>query len=97
RVTPLSCYNQNFIRLNSEQAKVLQVNLPALVSGPPGSGKSCVAISLIQQVLSRLSQEPDARILYVTQSPELIEAMEKIWAEISLPEALKRRVEFKTY
>ncbi|KTD50660.1 UvrD/REP helicase [Legionella quinlivanii] len=96
-VITLDCYNQNFIRLNSQQESLLEAMLPALVSGAPGSGKSCVAISLITEFLSRLSDNPEARILYVTKSPELIEAMQAIWDALLLPEELKQRVEFKTY
>lgn len=96
-VVTLDYYNQNFIRLNSQQESVLETRLPALISGAPGSGKSCVAISLITELLSRLSDNPETHILYVTKSPELIEAMQAIWDALLLPEDLKNRVEFKTY
>ena len=43
----LAFYNQRFIEFNDSQQHVFRSTLPLLVSGAAGSGKSCVALSLL--------------------------------------------------
>ncbi|WP_133140916.1 UvrD-helicase domain-containing protein, partial [Legionella genomosp. 1] len=93
----LDYYNQHVIRLSSQQAEVLKVTPPVVIRGAPGSGKSCVAVSRILELIASLPPGSEGKILYVTQSPELVKAMQAIWDSLSLPDRLKNRVEFKAY
>ncbi|KTC69423.1 hypothetical protein Lbir_2162 [Legionella birminghamensis] len=93
----LDYYNQQFIRLNLSQQSVLQSGLPLVVSGAPGSGKSCVAISMLRQLAAQLPEGSEEKILYLTESPRLLKEMQAIWGSLELPPDMQRRVEFKTY
>ncbi|WP_133129092.1 UvrD-helicase domain-containing protein [Legionella quinlivanii] len=93
----LDYYNQRVIRLSSQQEEILKVRPPVVIRGAAGSGKSCLAVSRILELIASLPPDSAGKILYVTQSPELVKAMQAIWDSLSLPETLKNRVEFKAY
>lgn len=83
---PLTFYNNNFIAFNDAQQHVLQTTLPVVISGAAGSGKSCVAFSL-------LSTQTGKR-LYLTQSKYLVNQMSTLWANSPYADD---EVVFKTY
>ncbi|WP_143001010.1 hypothetical protein [Legionella micdadei] len=92
----LEYYNQNFIELNSKQEEALKAKLPLLVSGPPGSGKSCVSLFLMNPLLNGLPLEGNNGVLYVTQSSRLVEQMQRGSAE-GLPAEAEGRVGYQSY
>ena len=91
--TPVEYYDQEFIVLNSSQKEAKFARGPAVIEGPPGSGKSCAALSLIANSSPELN-----KILYLTSSPALVSHMEELYK--SLPVSLDSppgRVVFKSY
>ena len=87
----LEFFNHQFIELNDEQAQTLYYPLPLVVSGMPGSGKSCVALSMLRQCID----QPEHRLLYITSSSRLVETMRDTWN--ATPGTETADVEFKTY
>lgn len=91
--TPVEYYDQEFIVLNSAQKGAKFAKGPAVIEGPPGSGKSCAALSLIANARPELN-----KILYLTTSPALVDHMRNLYK--SLPSSLESppgRVVFKSY
>jgi ankyrin repeat protein len=76
---PVDYYNSTFIKLNDTQGTVLNAKLPMMVSGPPGSGKSCVALTLLSHFLKNEENQNDKRILFVCLSEKLAETMQNYW------------------
>lgn len=70
---PLSFYNKHFIQFNDTQQSVLTSSLPLVISGAGGSGKSCLAFSLLSF--------QNGKRLYVTQSKPLASQMKHFWDE----------------
>ena len=94
-------YQGQFITLNAEQEGVVShPRLPVIVSGPAGSGKSSVALSMLSQYLRehRVAGEWFP-VLYVCESQKLVEEMRKLWQAMLGADAgeLSSLVEFKTY
>ncbi|MFY7698256.1 MAG: hypothetical protein ACOVQX_05540 [Legionella sp.] len=88
-------FNHRLIELNDNQSMALESMLPMIVMGMPGSGKSCVAASLIRK---STEEESGFRVLYVTSSERLVSNMYRMHA--SLPMSVERSqvmVEYKTY
>ncbi|CDZ78226.1 Phosphocholine transferase AnkX [Legionella massiliensis] len=79
-------YQQHWLSLDLQQQQALKVALPAVCSGVAGSGKSCVALSLLNTQASLAQEKPAKPILYVTQSPKLSDNMRKSFQELPLPE-----------
>ena len=77
---PLEYYQGLYLELDAEQKIILQTQLPAIISGPPGSGKSCLAMAIITQtVLQNLDfAQP---IIYVAESALLREQMRLSWQQ----------------
>ncbi|RUR17280.1 hypothetical protein ELY21_11205 [Legionella sp. km535] len=91
--TPVEYYNQEFIKLNDSQKEAKYAKGPAIIEGPPGSGKSCAALSLVANAPTELN-----KVLYVTSSAALVSHMEGLYQ--SLPAELESppgRVVFKSY
>ncbi|MBL7479847.1 UvrD-helicase domain-containing protein [Legionella bononiensis] len=91
--TPVEYYDQEFIVLNNSQKEAKFARGPAVIEGPPGSGKSCAALSLIANSRPELN-----KILYLTSSPALVSHMEELYK--SLPASMESppgRVVFKSY
>ena len=88
---PVHDYNQQFITFNSEQEEALSVSLPLLLSGPPGSGKTCVAMALLNQLAE--CRTASKKILYVTESERLAHCVQKMWNGMSAADG----VEFLSY
>lgn len=80
-LSPVDYYKTTFISFNDHQGKVLQERLPLLVSGPPGSGKSCVALSLLTRYLSDPSNHDEKSIAFVCLSENLASTIRGYWEE----------------
>ena len=94
-------YQHEFIQLSDNQEKALNMPLPLLVSGVAGSGKSCVAITLISNVVHSLDNDDAIQlpILYVTQSEGLARTMQSSWRALPVSQNLPTgcNVIFLTY
>ena len=91
-------YQQRMIEFNETQDHVLRTRLPLAISGPAGSGKSCVAMSMLTNyVRENMAKSSAFPIVYVAHSPRLVAAMQKIWGEnLSAPLPPYVDVQFKT-
>jgi hypothetical protein len=99
-LVPLEYYHKQYISFNTEQGDVLDASLPLVVSGPPGSGKSYLALSLLLKYVREHRDAGEAfKILYVTHSPRLVADMKAGWVEMlseSDAEAFGDVLDFKT-
>ncbi len=89
-------HNQKLIELNLDQQSVMHVPLPALISGGAGSGKSCVALSLLSSWCERRC-DALAPVLYVSQSKPLVDSMHRSWMDLPLSGERAKAVLFLTY
>jgi len=91
-------YQQRMIEFNETQNHVLSTRLPLAISGPAGSGKSCVAMSMLTKYVRKNMAKTSAfPIVYVAHSPRLVAAMKKMWGEnLSDPLPPYVDVQFKT-
>ncbi|ASQ44746.1 ankyrin repeat domain-containing protein [Legionella clemsonensis] len=96
RLIALDYYKENFIRLSTPQEQALQAKLPALVYGPAGSGKTCVAFLALADYLKRMNQQESRPILYVSRSALLVAQMKAQW-ESNAEEKRRDSVVFLTY
>ncbi len=98
KVIPLELHQQQFIQFNEQQEQVFQQSLPLIVSGPAGSGKTCMAISMILDFIRQFeSPEIEKKIVYVTKSKALASQLKANWQE-AMPECEPSiQVEFMHY
>ncbi len=93
----LDYFHQQFIELNNSQHAALQVPLPAVISGVAGSGKSCIALSLLSSYVSDNPSSTPRRIAYVTQSEALVASMCNAWQQLPVAVDAIDTVEFISY
>ncbi|MDX2346244.1 MAG: hypothetical protein QNK11_05175, partial [Legionella sp.] len=82
------CQRQ-IIQLDTDQVSALSVVLPAVIKGPPGSGKSALAQIYISNYLLSLTSSAEAaetRVLYLTHSENLVDTIKTAWE--STPECI---------
>ena len=91
-------YNQKFIELNTTQLNTAtKTSLPLIISGAAGSGKSCIALLILAQYIESnyLNEFP---ILYVTESDNLANSMQRVWSSLPIAQNLDANaVQFKSY
>ncbi|MFJ1267836.1 ankyrin repeat domain-containing protein [Legionella lytica] len=95
-------HKNDFIVLDEEQQEAKRLTLPLIISGAPGSGKSCVAVSIFLQRIKQClvpEEEHPQRLLYVAESPVLVEEMKREWAKTASIEKLNKchQMVFKTF
>ena len=100
--TALDHHREGFIQLSDLQQGVLHARLPVVISGVAGSGKSCVAMSLLSNDVYAHRHSQSAlprRLLYVTASPFLVESIKRDWLNLPVAQDLPAGmvVEFKHY
>ena len=83
------------IQLTPRQQMAVEFSLPCVVSGAAGTGKSCVALSLLIEMLNRTQEE--GPLLYVSKSRELVNFMRQSWKDLPASQDAGRRVRFMTY
>lgn len=97
-LSPLDYYKSSFIAFNDFQGRALEERLPLLVSGPPGSGKTCVALSSLTNYLSNPENQNGKHVVYVSFSEALAKTMEGYWNQLPLSEELgSTQVQFIGY
>lgn len=96
-LVPFEYQQQKMIYFDDDQEKARSLQFPAIIYGPAGSGKTSVALSLLQGLVQRAKENDDtAPILYVSQSEPLIRSMQSDWQAL-VPEAENQsRVQFLT-
>lgn len=93
---PVDYYKQQFITLNTHQNQALHAKLPAIVYGSAGSGKTLVALAMLQDYLLAQGHSLKDPILYVSQSPQLVKEMRDLWQNTVSP-GNEHKVVFMTY
>lgn len=96
---PLEFHQQQLICFNTNQTKAISAPLPAILYGPAGSGKTCVALSMLSHYVRKHRGDKDAfPVVYVTQSPHLVDKMRESWqASLLGDETNQDAVLFTTY
>ncbi len=95
---PIFYFNQRYLSFNQRQEQAVQAKLPMIISGAPGSGKSCVALSFLASATEALSDDNTTRkALYITRSPFLVEQMSRSWSALPASLCSDFEVDFKSY
>ena len=96
-MVPLEYYQQRLIRLTLRQNEALSTRMPAIIYGLAGSGKTCVALSMLTQYVREHDTGDAFSVLYVSRSPYLVARTATLWQEMNPDGARPRTVEFRTY
>lgn len=106
RINP---YHKHFITLDAHQEEALSVSLPAIIYGPPGSGKTLVVAQMLFEralAFGKQGEVPPPRILYLAPPGELATTAQRHYEEAcqayidaggELPEAGLAPVTFENY
>lgn len=98
---PAVHFNTCFLEYSDDQNEVVIAKLPAIISGPPGSGKTCLSLTLLEQAVLKQSQgflPSSLPITYVTSNPGLKEKVKKEWDSLPISETVAPGlVRFLTY
>ncbi len=89
-IQELHYYKEHFILFNDLQKEPTVEKLPLLISGAPGSGKTCVAMHLLEQLEGALSY-------FVTNSEGLIDELKNLYRTQPDYHEDSSTVSFRTY
>lgn len=79
KTVPVTIIGKNAIVLDEQQR---QITAPAVVEGPAGSGKTCVGYHLLEEyVRNNAGDLAGKKILYVSQSKQLVKSIRQSWEE----------------
>ena len=95
-MTPLGNYQHHLVEFNTDQNQTLEKPLPLILLGPAGSGKTCVALSLLSKHTLKHYKPGSSPAIYITQSETLVKEMRRDWNDTT-PVELQSSVLFKTY
>lgn len=100
----LDFYQHQWIELSEEQQEILELSLPTAVTGAAGSGKSCIALSLLSaraklylRTVAEDEKEELPSLLYVTETQRLAEEMGGLWKALPVSRDTQGWVRFLTY
>ncbi|CAM3010659.1 Ankyrin repeat protein [Legionella steigerwaltii] len=97
KVIAIDYYKQDFILLSEQQEHAFRTKLPAIIYGPAGSGKTCVAFFTLKDYIQQVgSQEGTFPVLYVSRSNALVAEMKAQWVD-SVTSPQRDLVSFLTY
>ena len=92
---PKSYYPQRELILwDKYQQQALELKMPLLLFGPPGSGKSAVLLELIHQYTPVSTELP---VLFLSQTQFLVEQMQRFYEEDCPPGMDYKKVHFLTW
>lgn len=99
KLSRVEFFNQKFIVFNEDQLNaVSKTNLPLVISGAAGSGKSCVTLALLSQHLEHSDDEDNDPFLYITESAKLVNSMAHAWSNLPMAQGVhQHKVQFKSY
>lgn len=92
-IKPVHYYFSSYIEHSTEQAQAIEIKAPQLITGPSGSGKSCVALAkarALYNVMNRLDEEFKT-ITYIAPLKSLCTQVELSF-KATLPENAVRNV-----
>lgn len=94
-----SYYNSTYLPLDDSQVAASKLKMPFILSGAPGSGKTCAALEILINIAVTESEKNTTeltRILFVTENPNLAKSVEQMFFETDtkLPEHVS--VSFRT-
>ena len=88
-------FNKTVIQLSDPQKMATTTTFPLLINGAPGSGKSCVALSILEQLADSIDEH--SNILYVTQNDRLTKRLKIMWDNLPISEAVLGHIHFCSY
>lgn len=91
---PTYTSGKRYVVFDDQQAAVLCAKTPFILEGPPGSGKTTLALNLIIQAVEQGGAD-DGVVLYVTRSPYLAKDVQDAWEHC--PEYQPGKVVISTY
>lgn len=99
QLSRIDSFMHTFIELDTLQREVVEkTSLPLIISGGAGSGKSCVALLILEQYVCNQLHNIAFPILYVTESENLAASMRRAWQALPAAHNLPAdAVQFKSY
>lgn len=96
---PVECFQQRFIIFSADQDQIAKrEKLPLVINGAAGSGKSCVALSMLAHYVARHGDKLVRPLVYVTESEKLCASMFQNWCALPIAHKVDRgMIQFKTY
>lgn len=79
-----SYYNNTYIHLDERQVEASTLKMPFILSGAPGSGKTCAALEILINVATSESEKNStelSRILFITENPNLAKSVEQMFLQ----------------
>ena len=91
----LDYFDDKFIKLSDEQNNLLTAQLPLIVTGPAGSGKTYTALSMLTNYIASgaLTDKP---LLYLAKNETLVQSIREVWHDFASEEDCDK-VCFMTY
>src|SRR5215216_298855 len=77
--SPRTFYNYSFIEFDEVQQGALYKKFPLVITGAPGSGKSCLALALMRKCFEVYDADTGGKILYLSNSTLLTKKMQEMW------------------
>lgn len=93
----VSRYNEQFIQLREEQLQALDAPFPMLIIGPPGSGKSLLAVELLNQATRTNIGDIELPIVCICLSAGVRDHLMLQWQQGNLGVEILTPVIFLTY
>lgn len=90
-------FSSKAISFTTEQNEIYTKNLPLMITGGPGSGKTCTAIKMLYEWYLGALFEDAAIAMYITFSPRLMRTAQSIWDNLTLDPMNPRKVVFMTF
>ena len=78
----LTRYHHHLVVLNEDQAAAKQLSLPAIITGPAGSGKTLSMLALLNNLIEDITENNivlDKPIAVVTPKPKLNKLLHDLW------------------
>jgi ankyrin repeat protein len=91
----LDYFDHQFIKLSDEQDHLLSAQLPLIVTGPAGSGKTYTALSMLSNYIAS-DASLEKPLLYLAKNERLVHSIREMWNDF-VNEEDGHKVHFMTY